>query len=111
MTRKRKSLIAVIAAFVVVGAAAGIAIGGGGADNEAPITGDALEKASAAALDHTGGGEVTDTEKGDEEGFYEVEVTLDNGNQVDVHLDEDFNVLGTEDDGAGEDDEGADDDD
>jgi uncharacterized membrane protein YkoI len=111
MTGRKKSLIAIIAAFVVIGTAAGIAIGGGGADSEAPITGNALEKASAAALDHTGGGEVTDTEKGDEEGYYEVEVTRDDGSQVDVHLDEDFNVLGTEDDGAGEDDEGADQDD
>jgi hypothetical protein len=37
-------------------------------------------------------------------------VTLENGTQVDVHLDRDFNVLNTEDDGAGDDDEGADDD-
>ena len=37
---------------------------------------------------------MTETEVGDEEGFYEVEVTLDDGSQVDVHLDRDFNVLG-----------------
>ena len=34
---------------------------------EAPITGSALDKATAAALDHTGGGTVTGTEVGDEE--------------------------------------------
>lgn len=72
-----------------------------GADGEAegpevPITGEALALASAAALDHLGEGTVTDTEVGDEEGYYEVEVTLDNGTEVDVHLDENFNVLGEE---------------
>jgi hypothetical protein len=46
---------------------------------------------------------VTETEVGDEESLYEVEVTLDDGTQVDVQLDEDFNVVGDERDGAGED--------
>ena len=64
------------------------------------ITGNALQKASDAALERTGGGEVTETEVGDEEGYYEVEVTMDDGSQVDVHLDQDFTLLGTEGDGA-----------
>ena len=50
--------------------------------------GPALDKASAAALEHTGEGRVTETEVGDEESYYEVEVTLDDGSQVDVQLDE-----------------------
>lgn len=57
-----------------------------------PITGPALEQASEAALKHTGEGRVTETEASDEEGSYEVEVTLDIGDDVDVHLDEDFSV-------------------
>ena len=61
-----------------------------------PITGSALEKASAVALEYIGEGRVTDTEIGDEEGYYEIEITLDNGREVDVHLDEDFKVLGRE---------------
>ena len=61
-----------------------------------PITGEALEKASAAALDYLGEGRVTGTEVGDEEGYYEIEITLDNGRQVDVHLNEKFEVLGQE---------------
>jgi hypothetical protein len=69
-----------------------------------PVTGEALERASEAALQVTGEGRVTGTEVGDEEGYYEIEITLDNGQQVDVHLDENFAVLGQEDDGAGEDD-------
>ena len=40
-----------------------------------PIGGSALDQASAAALQHTGGGQVTDTEVGDEESYYEVEVS------------------------------------
>ena len=59
-----------------------------------PITGEALAKASQAALAFTGGGTVTGTEVGDEESLYEVEVTLADGSQVDVQLDEDFEVVG-----------------
>lgn len=60
------------------------------------ITGRALEQAGAAAIAHMGDGRVTDSEVGDEEGYYEIELTLDDGRQVDVHLDEAFNVLSTE---------------
>ena len=78
-----------------------------GADE--PITGEALHQASETALQYVrengfGQGRVTDTEVGDEEGYYEIEVTLDNGEQVDVHLDGNFNVLRQESDGVGEDD-------
>jgi hypothetical protein len=59
------------------------------------ITGTALQRASAAALAETGGGRVTGTEVGDEESYYEVEVTLEDGRQVDVQLDEDFSVVGS----------------
>jgi len=65
-------------------------------DDDVPITGNALEQASSAALKYIGEGKVTDTEVGDEEGYYEIEITLDNGREVDVHLDKDFNVLSTE---------------
>jgi hypothetical protein len=39
---------------------------------------------------------------GDEESYYEVEVTLDNGDQVDVQLDKDFTVVGSETDSESE---------
>jgi uncharacterized membrane protein YkoI len=72
----------------------------GNEDNEAPdqpISGGSdLDQASAAALEHTGGGQVTDTEVGDEESYYEVEVTRDDGSQVDVQLDRGFQVVGDE---------------
>ena len=66
------------------------------------IAGDALQRASEAGLAHTGGGRVTGSEVDDEESKYEIEVTLDDGNQVDVQLDEQFNVVGYEDDGSGD---------
>lgn len=102
MNRSTRWALTGVAALAVV-AGGGVAVAAGGEDGaEGPdvaITGPALDKASEAALAHLGEGRVTDTEVGDEEGFYEVEVTLDNGNEVDVHLDEDFDVLSDEVDG------------
>jgi len=63
-------------------------------DHDQPITGEALTRASAVAIAHAGDGRVTGSEVGDEEG-YEVEVTLPDGRQVDVHLGRDFRVLTT----------------
>jgi uncharacterized membrane protein YkoI len=84
----------VIAALALGGAAiAGAAGGGDDEKTDKPIAGQALERAKAVALDHTGGGKVTGTEAGDEEGAYEVEVTRADGSQVDVHLDKAFNVI------------------
>ena len=65
-------------------------------EEDVPITGNALERASQAALDYIGEGSVTDSEIGDEEGYYEIEITLNDGGEVDVHLDENFNVLSVE---------------
>ncbi len=83
--------------MVVVGGGAAMAVAAGGDDDatERPITGSALERAKSAALQHTGGGKVSATEAGDEEGAYEVEVTRADGSQVDVHLDENFRPLET----------------
>lgn len=94
MNRRAKLLIVGASVLALAGSGAGVAIATGGDDSERSITGPALDEASAAALDHTGGGTVTETEVGDEESFYEVEVTLDDGSQVDVQLDRDFKVVG-----------------
>jgi uncharacterized membrane protein YkoI len=84
---------------VAVLAAGGAAIAGaaGGDDDAAdrPIAGAALDRASAAALAETGGGKVTDTEM-EEEGAYEVEVMRADGSQVEIQLDRNFAVLGSE---------------
>jgi hypothetical protein len=107
MTDKLKGALitgTVVAALAVGGVAIAGAAGGGDDDQgERPIGGSALDRASAAALDHTGGGRVTETEAGDEESY--------DGSQVDVQLDREFQVVGSEDDGdRGDDDRGDDDD-
>ena len=107
MRRRTKIMIAgaAVAAAALGGTTYAMA---GGADDDAtdkPISGSALDEASAAALEHTGEGRVTETEVGDEESYYEVEVTLDDGSQVDVQLDEEFNVVGDEADDDGSEDE------
>ena len=84
---------AAVAAVLVVGGA-GLAIADP-FDADGPLTGSALDKASAAALDAVGSGTVTDTESGDDNDAhaYEVEVTLADGTDVDVALDKAFAVL------------------
>ncbi len=103
--------VVAIAALAVGGAAIAGAAGGDDDATQKPISGSTLEKASAAALDHTGGGSVTETEVGDEEGAYEIEVKREDGSSVDVHLDKDFKVLNqvSDDDKGGEQDDGSDD--
>jgi uncharacterized membrane protein YkoI len=103
----RNKMIAAGAAVLALGAG-GVAVAAGGGDDAAegpdvPIGVAKLEQAKAAALEATGGGTVTETEQGDEESYYEVEVTRDDGSQVDVQLDRDLDLVGqstdSEDDG------------
>jgi uncharacterized membrane protein YkoI len=94
MKNRDKLLIVGASAIALAAGGAGVAAATGGDDSERAITGGALQRASAAALDATGGGQVTETEVGDEESYYEVEVTLDDGSQTDVQLDRQFNVVG-----------------
>src|SRR3954470_5034351 len=102
---RRKFPTSAGAAFVLGAAGAGLPAASGGSDStegpDVPISGEALQQASAAALASTGGGRVTRTEIHDEESYYEVEVTLDNGDQVDVQLDEGFAVVGSKTDSGG----------
>jgi hypothetical protein len=110
---KRSTKIAAAAAVALGGvAAAGLAVANAASGDDGPeddsgdtaIAGAALQRASAAALAHTGAGRVTGSEVDDEESKYEIEVTLQNGDQIDVQLDENFEVTGTENDGSGSDD-------
>lgn len=110
---KRSTRIAIAAVAAVAGlATAGVAAVSASTsdDNEidTPITGTDLQKASDAALASTGQGRVTGTEVGDEESYYEIEVTLDNGTEVDVQLDKGFKVVGSEPDTADSDQDEAD---
>ena len=107
--RTKKGLIAgaVVAVLGAGGAAVAIGTDEAGDDDasQESSSGRALEKASAAALEYTGGGRVTETEVGDEESYYEVEVTTDEGQQ-DVQLDRRFEVVSSEGDSdTGEDDD------
>jgi uncharacterized membrane protein YkoI len=97
----KRILIAGGVIAVLAGGGAAIANAAGGDDREdrgpdKAISGDALLRASDAALKATGGGRVTETEVGDEESYYEVEVTKADGGQVDVQLDRGFRVVGSE---------------
>jgi hypothetical protein len=94
--RKTRIALAVGVITVALGAVGAVVVNAAtGDDDGTPITGTELERASAAALAHTGQGRVTGTEVGDEDSFYEVEVTLDDGTQVDVQLDNAFVVVKT----------------
>ncbi len=108
MTRRINRKIAAIFAagdLVADGVTGGvIAATDVGDDNEAPITGAAYQQAVDAALAFTGGGSVTETEAGDEDGAYEVEVRLPDGRSVDVRLDENFVPIDSQPDNGGDDD-------
>lgn len=93
----RKKAIAAGAVVLVAGlGATGAVAAAPEPDNDEPIAGEALETATRVALEHLGEGRVTATEIGDEDSYYEVEVTLADGSEVDVQLNEDFEVAGTE---------------
>lgn len=97
-TRIALATAAVAASVGLVGGGVGVAAATGSGDDDhtdTAITGEALDRASAAALDFIGEGTVTQTEVGDEESLYEVEVTRTDGTQVDVQLDENFAVVGS----------------
>ena len=106
-------LAKIVAGAAALGALAlgGVALAGatGGDDSDGAdraLTGKTLERASAAALQATGGGTVNETERDSENGaVYEVEVTKPNGETVDVRLDASFGVVVIE--GDGSEDEGA----
>jgi uncharacterized membrane protein YkoI len=100
--KKGTGAIAAIAAIAAGGAAIAGAAGGGDDGSGTPISGSALDKAKAVALQETGGGRVSATELRDEEGYYEVEVTKSDGSQVDVHLDRNYSVIDSSADGSGD---------
>lgn len=90
------------AAAAMGGASAGVASSTPGDDQ--PITGSVLQQASDSAIAHTGPGAVTNAETdNDANTSYEVGVRLDNGNNIEVELNNSFQVVTTErdDDGAG----------
>ena len=111
MSRRNKLIAGIAAAVVIVGAGTGVVLAAAG-DDDKPLSGDRYDQATEAALDHVGGGEVIETEVGDDGAAYGVEIRKDDGSVVEVNLDSDFNVIGDEpdDDGAGDEEDGPTDD-
>ena len=101
MNRKRTLLAIGIAAAAVAAGGGAYAWAGGGDDGEGNATGPAADRARAAALAHLGGGTANAVERDDEDAAWEVEVTKD-GKTVDVHLDENYEVVGVEGDSENE---------
>ena len=110
MSKKRKVIAAAMAAVVVGAIGTGVAVATGG--DEKALGGRAYDRATTAALDHVGEGTVTETEAGDGGAAYEVEIRRPDGTQVEVQLNRNFEVVGSEndDDGPNEKGEGAEDD-
>ncbi len=102
--RKLWFIAGALLALALIGGGAGIVVATTVGDDDQPLSGSTYDRAVDAALAHTGGGTVTETEAGDGGAAYSVEVRLDDGSQVEVQLDEHFNVIGDEpdDDGAGD---------
>ena len=108
MRRKRTLVVAVVAPVVLaIGAGTGIARTVGGADEH--VTGPAAGKAAAAAVKAAGGGKGVEVEyqDGDGAGVYEVEVRRSDGSHLEVHLNGQFQPVGT----ARDDDSGSESDD
>jgi hypothetical protein len=107
--KRTRWLIGGAVAAALVGGGTAVAVGTAGDDQ--PLTGSDLERATAAALAHTGGGAVIETEVGDDGAAYGVEIRLDDGSVVEVSLDESFQVVGeeTDDDGPSDEDGPGDD--
>ena len=99
MQRRTKWIVGgMLAGALIIGGIGTGAAQQAASDDDQPLTGETYDRATAAALDHTKGGKVTETELGDDGAAYGVEVLLDNGRQVEVNLDRDFKVVGQEDD-------------
>ena len=73
-----------------------------GGGDEQPLTGSTCSRPRRRPRAH-GGGTVVETESGDDGAAYSVEIRREDGSQVEVNLDADFNVIGSaaDDDGPG----------
>lgn len=94
----------------IAGGSLALAVVGGGTGNRdrferrrrSASDGSALDQATAAALDHTGGGAIVETDTGDGGAAHGEEVRLGDGHVLEVSFDENFNVVGesADDDGS-----------
>ncbi len=99
--KKTRWVVGGALAVALIGGGTAIAVATGAGDDDKPLTGSALERATAAALEHTGGGTVIETEVGDDGAAFGVEIRLADGSVVEVSLDQNFEVVGQEGDEDG----------
>jgi hypothetical protein len=103
MQKKTKVLIGAVA-LVLAGAVGTTAAVAGGDDGEDTVTGPQADRATAAALEITGGGTANAVERDAEDGAtWEVEVIRPDGTTVDVRLDDRFRLVVVEGDSEGAD--------
>ena len=108
MNKRTKLIVGVASAVAAIGIIGGVSVAAGG-DDDKPLRGSNYDRATTAALEHVGEGSVTETEVGDGDAAFEVEIRLDSGKQVEVELDDNFEVIGSEaDDDVAEDDDADD---
>jgi uncharacterized membrane protein YkoI len=102
MERRTRWIAAAGLAVAMVG---GIAAANADGDTDQELTGSTRDRAVAAALAATGGGTVLETEVGDDNAAFGVEIRLPDGRQIEVNLDKSFKVISQEadDDRPGED--------
>lgn len=108
----RKKLIAAGAGVALAAGLSGgaVALAGGSDGGEGTVTGPDADRASAAALEATSGGQANSVERDTENGAtWEVEVTRPDGTTVDVRLDDGYGVVVIEGDSEAPDDNEADD--
>ena len=109
LSTRRNQFIALGAAIAfIIAAAAGTSFAVANNSDDQPLTGDTYQQAVDAALAEYPGAEVTETEIGDGAAAYEVELSLADGSEVEVELDDSFQVIGSspdDDDGTGHDDD------
>ena len=93
MSKKTKILIGT-AALVLAGAAGTTAAVARGDDGDGTVPGPEADRATAAALEITGGGTANAVERDSEDGAtWEVEVARPDGTTVDVRLDEQLHLV------------------
>jgi len=91
---KKTALIFGAATLALVLGGVGVAAAVNANDDDGRLTGTTLERASNAALAEVGTGTVTSAENTNDDGAaYALEIRLDNGDEVDVELNDSFDVI------------------
>ncbi len=99
MTKRPKILIVGLAVVALAAGGAGMAVATGEDDSAEQVSGPGADQARDAALEITGGGDVRSVELDSEKGAtWEVEVAKPDGSEVDVRLDDNYDLVVVEDD-------------